>query len=1236
MKTKNKRKPASRKARASVEKPASLENFVDIAFDAIIGLDAQGRINFWNAAAERIYGWTADEVLGRTQAEIAATRTPVGEPATQDPSAEERRARIARGETFHAEQKTRRKDGSPLWVEYTARAIFDRDGAISGFITSSRDITERKQAQQALTEFARQQEALYKFTDQLHRTNSLEDIFNAALDGIINALGCDRASILLFDEAGIMRFVAWRGLSDEYRRITDGHSPWKQHEKFPLPICVNDVPSADFGDDLKDTIQREGISSLAFIPLDTSKSLIGKFMVYYNEPHTFTTSEVELSLTLARQLAFGVERKRSEEKLRTSEALYRAIVRSIPGSGVYVVNKDMRYIVAEGVVSEAFGLSREILEGHTLSEIFNEEITARMQERFRRNFAGETISYEIKRDDSVYWIQQAPLIDSMGDALVVTMDITGHKRVEEALRASEERYRNLFASVPIAVYTCDSNGVIKEFNQRSVELWGRLPDPSDRYSGACKLYHPDGTFMPHEQCPMGRVLHGETLEPHECEIILEQPNGRRRNVIAHPKVLKNEAGEVIEAINCLYDITEERQAEKRATLLVQVGEMIREMTDPDEFLYAVSQAVGDHLMVQRTLFAEIDQANDRGFIRRDYCRGVSSMAGEYRLSDYSNENEQYMKLGHKVVNRDSKLDLRTAAYYEKTYGPNGERAYVAVPLMRDGTWVAVLWVSMDTPRDWSDEEVALLETVAERAWLATEKMRLNHALRQSEERFVRFMQHLPGLAWIKDMQGRYVYANATAQQAFNIPEDKLYGSTDNDIFPPETAAQFRQNDRLALEDGKGIQIVETLKQEDGVVHHSLVSKFPIPGLDGKSTLVGGTAFDITERKQAEEALRVSEERFRTLANAAPSIVWTAAPDGTITYSNEHWYRYTGISPEDAQNWARLVLHPDDYERCVQEWRRAVETQPDEYLIEIRNRRHDGEYRWFQTRAIPVRDDHGVVTGWYGVTTDIHDRIEAENALLENQTELKALNETLEQRVQQRTAEVRSLASDLTKAEQRERHRIAHILHDDLQQRLYAIKMHVGLLKNKLDTENAKLMYDLADVKEQLDDVIVVTRQLSVDMSPPILRDEGLAHAIGWLASQMKEQHGLQVELQADEPFIIPDEDLQVLLFNCVRELLFNIVKHAGVNRGLVALQRSDTDLQIVVRDDGKGFHVNRAVELVTGSVENQYRKSSFGIPTLRHRISVLGGRMDINSMPGSGTHITLTIPVYSREAGPIQ
>ena len=133
------------------------------------------------------------------------------------------------------------------------------------------------------------------------------------------------------------------------------------------------------------------------------------------------------------------------------------------------------------------------------------------------------------------------------------------------------------------------------------------------------------------------------------------------------------------------------------------------------------------------------------------------------------------------------------------------------------------------------------------------------ALRESEHRFATFMQALPGLAWIKDLQGRYVFINDAAQAPFGKSRGALYGKTDDELFSPETAAQFKQNDQDALSTPRGIEVIESLQHEDGI-HYSIVSKFPIPDAEGKAAYVGGVAIDITERMRAEEALRQADRR----------------------------------------------------------------------------------------------------------------------------------------------------------------------------------------------------------------------------------------------------------------------------------------------------------------------------------------------------------------------------------------
>jgi PAS domain S-box-containing protein len=158
----------------------------------------------------------------------------------------------------------------------------------------------------------------------------------------------------------------------------------------------------------------------------------------------------------------------------------------------------------------------------------------------------------------------------------------------------------------------------------------------------------------------------------------------------------------------------------------------------------------------------------------------------------------------------------------------------------------------------------------------------------------------------------------------------------------------------------------------------------------------GVVFDITGLKEAENALRASERRFRALVNAVPSITWSAAPDGSITWASNQWFEYTGLDPkQDSLQWPRLVLHPDDYEPCARKWAESLR-DGSEYSIEVRYRRHDGIYRWFLCRAVPVRDENDRPVAWFGTTTDIHDRQLAEETLRQSESRFRQLADAMPQ------------------------------------------------------------------------------------------------------------------------------------------------------------------------------------------------------------------------------------------------
>jgi PAS domain S-box-containing protein len=166
----------------------------------------------------------------------------------------------------------------------------------------------------------RQRDALYQLSEQLHRATSLKQTYDAAMDAIESALDCERSAVLLFDDAGLMQFVASRGLSASYREAVTGHSPWKIGDTDAVPIAIPDVERSDLDAALKATVLGEDIRAVAFIPLVSDGALIGKFMAYFHEPSQFTRDDLSVSLVIARQLAFAVQRNRTDERLRAREA----------------------------------------------------------------------------------------------------------------------------------------------------------------------------------------------------------------------------------------------------------------------------------------------------------------------------------------------------------------------------------------------------------------------------------------------------------------------------------------------------------------------------------------------------------------------------------------------------------------------------------------------------------------------------------------------------------------------------------------------------------------------------------------------------------------------------------------------------------------------------------------------------------------------------------------------------
>lgn len=433
------------------------------------------------------------------------------------------------------------------------------------------------------------------------------------------------------------------------------------------------------------------------------------------------------------------------------------------------------------------------------------------------------------------------------------------------------------------------------------------------------------------------------------------------------------------------------------------------------------------------------------------------------------------------------------------------------------------------------------------------------------------------------------------------------------------------------------EVLETLAPTEHEVQDEegrwyLVRMRPYRTVEDRIKGVVITFVDITRQKQAQEQVRRTEERHRLLLDQVKEYaIFTMDEEGCISSWNPGAERLFGYEEEEALGQpSALIFTSEDQAEDAAEKELETAAQEGQASDERWHVRKDGSRFWASGVLTALYDeDGGTLRGYAKVLRDNTHRRETMEALQQSREQLKALNETLEERVAERTAEleekseqVRRLASELVIAEQRERHRIAQVLHDDLQQQLYSVQMRLAILRRKLESEEpAALKQKLKEADEHLDRAISRARNLSVDLSPPVLQGEGLTDALAWLASQMEELHGLHVEVEADEAFRPKNQEMRVLLFQIVRELLFNVVKHADTDRASVELRKADDHLLFMrVTDEGKGFDPETAFE-------RHKDGGGFGLWNLRERLSLFEGEIDIDSAPDEGTEVTVTVPV---------
>jgi PAS domain S-box-containing protein len=350
----------------------------------------------------------------------------------------------------------------------------------------------------------------------------------------------------------------------------------------------------------------------------------------------------------------------------------------------------------------------------------------------------------------------------------------------------------------------------------------------------------------------------------------------------------------------------------------------------------------------------------------------------------------------------------------------------------------------------------------------------------------------------------------------------------------------------------------------------------------------------TVMQATTEALRESLDRYRKIVNTANEGIWIVNQQLRTEFANPQMAHMLGYLPEEIRDKSAFHFIPlEDRKKALSKWRRTHEGLQE--ASDWRLLRKDGSQLWAQISTSPLYDEEGRFSGALGMVSDITHRKKSEQELLDHRQKLRAL------------------ASELTMVEERERRRIASDMHDGVGHLLAACKLRLDMLLEASPNQCGRI----EGILEVLDQAIGTTRSLISDLSPPVLHEMGLAAALEWLAERVSQMSGIRVKAQVEALSDPVDDEMGITLFRATSELLTNVVKHSDAKNARVAMRSDAGKLSLVVEDDGKGFD------------PGQLKMDSFGLFSIRERLSFLGGELEIESKPGEGSRARLTVELGS-------
>ncbi|HST10459.1 MAG TPA: PAS domain S-box protein [Terriglobales bacterium] len=448
----------------------------------------------------------------------------------------------------------------------------------------------------------------------------------------------------------------------------------------------------------------------------------------------------------------------------------------------------------------------------------------------------------------------------------------------------------------------------------------------------------------------------------------------------------------------------------------------------------------------------------------------------------------------------------------------------------------------------------------------------------------------------KGLDGIIINWNKAAERIFGYGAEEAIGQHITLIVPPDRLDE-EAHILASLRRGERVDHFETVrKRKDGSLLDISATISPVKDAVGRVIGASKVARDVTAQKQAERALRESEQRFRVITDASPILVWMSGTDKLCYYFNKGWLDFVGrtLEQESGNGWTENV-YPEDFDRCLQMYVSNFDARRS-FEMEYRMRHRTGQYRWILDRGVPRYAPDGTFEGYVGACFDIHEQKEA--------------------------AEKVRIADDmarLMKAQDEERRRIARELHDSAGQTLAVLGMSLAQMVQRAEgiaPELAKQGKEIEAIVRQLAREIRTTSYL---LHPPLLDETGLGSALKWYVDGLSERSDVAITLDVSDNIGRLPSDMELAIFRFVQECLTNIHRHSGSKTAHIRVAREEKSVRAEVQDHGKGMSPERLLEI-------QSHCSGVGTRGIRERMRQFHGEMKIES-GGSGTCVIVLIPI---------